>query len=134
MTDNSDAARQRGLFGLLGIRVVSSGIGAAELEMEVDDKHMAPNGYLHGGAIVALADSAAGAGCKSSLPEGGVSFTTIELKTNFLRTVREGVIVAHAICQHGGRTTQVWDVTVTARESDKKLAEFRCTQLIVYGN
>jgi 1,4-dihydroxy-2-naphthoyl-CoA hydrolase len=92
---------------------------------------LAPNGYLHAGAVVALADTACGYGCFASLPEGGTGFTTIELKTNFLGTARDGTLECEAVRVHGGRTTQVWDATV--RHGAKAIALFRCTQLVLYG-
>ena len=91
---------------------------------------LAPNGFLHAGAVVTLADTAAGYGCMANLPEGARSFTTIELKSNFLGTAREGRIEADAQLAHGGRTTQIWDVVV--REGTRTLALFRCTQLLIY--
>ena len=74
---------------------------------------MAPNGYLHAGTVVGFADSACGYGCILNLPDGATGFTTIELKTNFLRSAREGTIECEARMVHGGRTTQLWDATVT---------------------
>jgi 1,4-dihydroxy-2-naphthoyl-CoA hydrolase len=91
---------------------------------------MAPNGYLHAGTVVALADSTCGYGCMLSLPEGGTGFTTLELKTNFLRSAKEGTITCEAQLVHGGRTTQVWDATVRDPEG-RTMALFRCTQLIL---
>jgi uncharacterized protein (TIGR00369 family) len=82
-------------------------------------------------SVVALADSACGYGCIAFLPEGATGFTTIELKTNFLGTVLDGTLVCEARRAHGGRTTQVWDATVTT-EVGKTLALFRCTQLLLY--
>ena len=93
---------------------------------------MAPNGYLHAGTVVSLADTACGYGCIASLPEGAVGFTTIELKSNFLGTAREGNIDCVATAAHTGRTTQLWDAVVTHRETGKTIALFRCTQLILY--
>jgi 1,4-dihydroxy-2-naphthoyl-CoA hydrolase len=90
---------------------------------------LAPNGYLHAGTVVALADTACGYGCIASLPEGGTGFTTIELKTNFLGTAREGVLACVATLLHGGRTTQVWDAVVL--HGDRTIALFRCTQLVL---
>jgi 1,4-dihydroxy-2-naphthoyl-CoA hydrolase len=98
--------------------------------MEIRDHHLAPNGYLHAAAVIALADTACGYGCILSLPEGGIGFTTIELKTNFLRTAEEGTIACEARLVHGGRTTQLWDATVTAPDG-RPLALFRCTQLVL---
>jgi 1,4-dihydroxy-2-naphthoyl-CoA hydrolase len=91
---------------------------------------MAPNGYLHAAVIVALADTSCGYGCVLSLPEGATGFTTIELKTNFLRTAREGRIGCEARLVHGGRTTQIWDATLADAEG-RPLALFRCTQLLL---
>ena len=65
-------------------------------------------------------------------PDGAQNFTTIEVKTNFLGTAREGVIACVGRLVHGGRTTQVWDATVTDEASGKTIALFRCTQLIIY--
>jgi 1,4-dihydroxy-2-naphthoyl-CoA hydrolase len=80
--------------------------------------------------VIGLADTACGYGCILNLPEGGTGFTTIELKTNFLRTARDGTITCEATMLHGGRTTQLWDATV--RDPDgRTLALFRCTQLVL---
>lgn len=119
------------LPGLLGIEIVRLEPGRCELRLDVDRRHLASNGYLHASSVVALADSACGYGCVASLPEGGVGFTTIELKTNFLGTLLEGGMRTEATMAHGGRTTQVWDATVTAEATGRTLALFRCTQLIL---
>jgi uncharacterized protein (TIGR00369 family) len=93
---------------------------------------MAPNGFLHAASIVALVDSACGFGAMGAMPEGGTGFTTIELKTNFLGTARDGTVTCDARMIHGGRTTQVWDATAIHAESGKTIALFRCTQMILY--
>jgi 1,4-dihydroxy-2-naphthoyl-CoA hydrolase len=85
---------------------------------------------VHGCAIVTLADTTCGYGCILSFPEGATGFTTIELKTNFLRSAQSGTITCEAQLAHGGRTTQLWDATV--RDPDgRTMALFRCTQLIL---
>ena len=117
--------------GLLGIEVDLVEHGHVEMRLAVRPDHLAPNGYLHAGAVVGLADTACGFGCMMSLPDGGVGFTTIELKTNFLGTARDGEIACTARMAHGGRTTQVWDAEVR-NEAGKTLAMFRCTQLVLY--
>jgi 1,4-dihydroxy-2-naphthoyl-CoA hydrolase len=120
-----------GLFpGHLGVEIESAEDGSVHGRMELGDKHLAPNGYLHAAAVIGLADTACGYGCILSLPEGGLGFTTIELKTNFLRTAMRGTITCEATRVHGGRTTQLWDATVRDDES-RTLALFRCTQLIL---
>jgi uncharacterized protein (TIGR00369 family) len=111
--------------------VVTVEDGRVMLRLPVRLDLLAPNGYLHAGTVVTLADTACGYGCFAFLPEGGTGFTTIELKTNFLGTAREGLLECEAIRVHGGRTTQVWDATVR-RDDGKTLALFRCTQLVLY--
>jgi uncharacterized protein (TIGR00369 family) len=119
-----------GFPGLLGIEFDEAGDGAMRARLELAEKHMAPNGYLHAGTVVGFADSACGYGCILNLPEGATGFTTIELKTNFLRSANEGTIECEARLVHGGRTTQIWDATVTDAEA-RRMALFRCTQLIL---
>jgi hypothetical protein len=80
----------------------------------------------------ALADTAAGFGCVAHLPDGAESFTTIELKSNHVGTAREGTVACVARLVHGGRTTQVWDATVSHVETGKVIAHYRATQLILY--
>ena len=121
------------LPGLLGLEVVEIGTGFCRIRVLAGPHLHAPNGYLHGGAVVALADTACGYGCVASLPDGASGFTTIELKTNFLGTVREGPVLAEARLAHGGRTTQVWDASVSDETSGKSIAVFRCTQLLLRG-
>jgi 1,4-dihydroxy-2-naphthoyl-CoA hydrolase len=116
--------------GHVGLRFVAVAAGRVEAEMDVSPHHLAPNGYLHAGSIVTLADTACGYGVRTVLPDGAVGFTTIELKSNFLGTALDGTIRCDARLVHGGRTTQVWDATVTAGE--RTVALFRCTQLVLY--
>ena len=115
---------------MLGVEFVALEHGRAELRLALRDELLAPNGYLHAGTVVALADTACGYGCTASLPPGGTGFTTIELKTNFLGTARDGVLDCVATLVHGGRTTQVWDAKI--RSGERTIAVFRCTQLVLY--
>ena len=117
----------------IGVEILNVQTNAASARMEIKKTHFAPNGYLHAGSIVTLADTIAGFGCLYNLPESGISFTTIELKTNFLGAIKSGSIIAEAELQHAGKTTQVWDVTVKNEQSNKIIALFRCTQLILYA-
>ncbi len=120
------------LPGLIGVEILEAEEGRLASRLELRDELLAPNGYLHAATIIALADTSCGYGCFVNLPEGAEGFTTVELKSNFLGTKREGVLGCEATLAHGGRTTQVWDATVTDEESGKKLALFRCTQMILY--
>jgi uncharacterized protein (TIGR00369 family) len=119
------------LPGLVGIEFeepTESGVLRARLPLR--KALFAPNGYVHAGTVVTLADSACGYGCILNLPEDATGFTTIELKTNFLRSAQEGTIGCEARLVHGGRTTQLWDAVVTDAEG-RTMAIFRCTQLIL---
>jgi uncharacterized protein (TIGR00369 family) len=136
MTDDSassfNAFGADALPGLLGLHFTKVSAGLVEAELAVRKELMAPNGYLHAGTVVTLADTACGYGCVKSLPEGAKGFTTIELKANFLGTALEGNLDCRAEAAHLGRTTQLWDAKVTHRETKKTIALFRCTQLVLW--
>jgi uncharacterized protein (TIGR00369 family) len=120
------------LPGHLGIVVTEVAEGLLRAQFAVAPHLLAPNGFMHGGSVVSLADTCAGYGAIAHLPEGASGFTTVELKTNYLGTAREGIVECVATAVHLGRTTQVWDATVRAQGSDRALALFRCTQLVLY--
>jgi uncharacterized protein (TIGR00369 family) len=130
--DAFNAAGVGCLPGHLGLVVTAVGERELRLELAVRPALMAPNGFLHAGSIVTLADTACGYGCTANLPDGAEGFTTLELKSNHLGTARDGVLDCVAPLAHGGRTTQVWDAVVTHRDSGRTLAVFRCTQLLLY--
>jgi 1,4-dihydroxy-2-naphthoyl-CoA hydrolase len=121
------------LPGHLGITFTQVDRSAVHAYVGVGRKLMAPNGFLHAGAVITLADTCCGYGCVANFPEGATGFTTIELKSNHLGTARDGTIECVATPAHMGRTTQVWDAKVTSRETGKTIALFRCTQLLIYG-
>ena len=121
------------LPGHLGIVITQVAESELNAELVINETLMAPNGYLHAGTIVTLADTCAGYGCIVNLPPGATGFTTIELKSNHLGTAQQGTIQVSAKPAHLGKTTQVWDAVVTHKESGKTLALFRCTQLILYA-
>lgn len=120
------------LPGHLGLELVEITVGGAVMRCDIRQEHFAPNGYLHGGLIMSIADTVAGYGCVGNLPDGGNGFTTVEAKANFIGSIREGSIVAVGLMIHGGRTTQVWDVDVADESTGRTLAKFRCTQMILY--
>jgi uncharacterized protein (TIGR00369 family) len=88
---------------LLGLELVSLAEGEAVFEMEVVPEHANPMGTLQGGVICALADAAMGVAYATRLAEGE-TFTTLELKTNYLRQVVSGKLTATGRVLHGGRT------------------------------
>ena len=120
------------LPGVLGMKVTSVGADGVRATMAITPAHMAPNGFLHAATILTLADTCCGYGCMSQLPQGASGFTTVELKSNHLGTALEGSIECHARPVHLGRTTQVWDATVSVAGSGKTIALFRCTQMVLW--
>lgn len=120
------------LPGLLGLVITEVSEGLVRGELPLRPALLAPNGYLHAGTIVAFADTLSGYGCIAHLPAGAENFTTLELKSNFLNTAREGMLYGEARAVHLGRSTHVWDAVVTHGEERRKLALFRCTQLVLY--
>jgi len=120
------------LPGFLGIEMLEVKQGVMTSRMVVKSLHGAINGFLHAGSVVTLADTTCGNATIAHLPAGAQSFTTVELKSNHLGTVREGVVACTATAQHLGKTTQVWDAIVTDEATGKKIALFRCTQMILW--
>ncbi|MDQ6627836.1 MAG: PaaI family thioesterase [Pseudomonadota bacterium] len=116
-----------GRFGLVVTRIEE---GRLDAELQILPWMLAPNGYLHAASILLLADTAAGYACLAHLPEGARNFTTVELKSNFLGTARDGTMRTECRADHLGRTTHVWSATVYGPD-DRKLALFRCTQMIL---
>jgi uncharacterized protein (TIGR00369 family) len=119
------------LPGRFGLVVTTIAEGRLEAELTLQPWMMAPNGFLHAASVLLLADTSAGYASIAHLPEKAKNFTTVELKTNFLGTAREGKIRAECVAEHIGRTTHVWSVTVFGPD-DKRIALFRCTQLILW--
>ncbi len=120
------------LPGWFGMNVVDLREGWLAMEYAIRPQFLAPNGYLHAGSVIALADTAAGYATIAHMPEGASNFTTIELKSNFLGTATSGGLRAEARAAHQGRATQVWDATVTHTDTGKTIALFRCTQMIMW--
>jgi 1,4-dihydroxy-2-naphthoyl-CoA hydrolase len=118
--------------GLVGVEITGVEQGALQAELAVREELFAPNGFLHAGAVITLADTAAGYATVAHLPEGASGFTTLELKANFVRAARDGVLRCEARAVHLGRSTQVWDATVRGDGDERPVALFRCTQLVLY--
>ncbi len=131
-TEQLNQLGQEYLPGYLGIEITDLQERRLASRMVVKQRHIAPNEFLHAASVVALADTSCGYATIAHLPKGAKSFTTIELKTNFLGTVREGAITCGATAQHLGKTTQVWDAVVMDEKTGQKLALFRCTQMVLW--
>jgi 1,4-dihydroxy-2-naphthoyl-CoA hydrolase len=120
------------LPGIAGVEMLNVSPEAVQSRMVVRREVMAPNGFLHAASVIALADTSCGYGCVAHLPRGASGFTTLELKSNFLGTAREGAVLCRAAPVHLGRTTQVWDAVVSVEGSGATIALFRCTQMVLW--
>ena len=125
-------ANEGKLPGHLGLTVTDVADGGVGGRLEVRPDLVAHTGYLLAGALLSCLDILCAYGVSTAWPEGAEGFTTVEVKSNFLGTVREGAVIFEARLLHGGRTTQVWDATARDQASGKLLAVFRCTQIILY--
>jgi len=104
-----------------------------EARLTVTHALIAGTGFLWAPVVMALADALCAFGVREHWPEGATGFTTIECKANFLSSAREGeVVIGHASPLHVGRSTQVWDATVTNETTERRMASYRCTQLMLY--
>jgi len=112
--------------------VALPGAGESHGSCEDPPDLLAPNDFLHAASIIGLADTACGYGAFTHLPVGAENFTTLEVKANFLSTLREGTMACEATLVSGGRTIQVWDAVVTDEATGRTLALFRCTQMILW--
>ncbi|MEO1193230.1 MAG: PaaI family thioesterase [Pseudomonadota bacterium] len=132
-TEGLNARAKDYLPGLLGIEFLSAEPALVTGRLPVSKALMAPNNFLHAASVIALVDTLAGFGAVLNLPEGAQGFTTVELKSNFMGTVRDGgVVLGEAMPVHLGRTTQIWDATAKDEASGKTIALFRCTQMILW--
>lgn len=123
-------ARLRGHFpGLLGIRFVETGRDRVVAELTIRDELRTPGGALHGGAIMALADTVGASATVLNLPPGAWT-TTVESKTNFFAAGREGLVRAEASPLHRGKRTMVWQTRITD-EAGRLLALTVQTQMVL---
>jgi 1,4-dihydroxy-2-naphthoyl-CoA hydrolase len=99
--------------------------------IDVTENLIAGTGFLFAPAVIALADTCAAIGCGNNIAKGN-SFTTIELKSNFLASARVGErVTCRCVPVHLGRQTHVWDATVTNETNGRTMALFRCTQMVL---
>lgn len=130
--DQANAVCEGTFAGLIGMSFTSIEASRVTARLQVRADLLAPNGYLHGSAVTALAETACGFGTALALPpEHRSRFATIDLSCNFIGTARDGWIACEAKCPHAGRTTQVWDARVWREADDRPIALFRLTQLLL---
>ncbi len=119
--------------GLVGVEILRCDREEVTGRLCVKAEVIAGTGFLWAPVVITLADWLCAAGTPLHMSDEATSFTTVELKTNFLGSAREGEhVFGRATAVHVGRTTQVWDVEVRNEESDRVIALFRCTQMILY--
>jgi uncharacterized protein (TIGR00369 family) len=116
---------------LVGIELIEAGPAAVSGRLEWAPDRCTGGGLLHGGAVMALADSCGGALAFLNLPEGAIGTATIESKTNFMRGVRDGSITASARPLHKGRTTVVIETEVVD-DAGRLVAKVTQTQAFHY--
>ncbi len=114
---------------LLGIRFVDASPDRLVAELTIRDDLRTVGGALHGGAIMAFADTVGATATFINLPPGA-STTTLESKTNFFAAGRDGIVRAEATPLHRGRTTMVWQTRVTDA-SGRLLAQVIQTQMVL---
>ena len=116
---------------LVGVELLETGRELVRGRMEFAPERCTAGGLLHGGALMALADSCGGVCAFLNLPEGSLGTATIESKTNFLRGVREGALTASTRPLHTGRTLIVLE-TLIARADGELAAKATQTQAFHY--
>jgi 1,4-dihydroxy-2-naphthoyl-CoA hydrolase len=116
--------------GQLGVEVVRIEEHEVEGRLPVDERHLHPGGYVHGGVWVAFADTVAAWGTLRNL-QPGYDFTTAELKANVFAAARPGdELTAVGRPLHIGRRTQVWEVRIR-KGGERNAAFFTCTQMVL---
>jgi len=114
------------LIESLGIEVVSLDKNQVEMTMPVDERTRQPAGFLHGGASVALAESAASVGAYLNVDPQQANVFGLEINANHMKSKREGIVTAKAIPRHIGKTTMVWEIDITD-EQNNLICVSRCT-------
>ncbi len=122
--------RIQGTFaGVLGMEFTHLSPDRVEATLKVRQEHKQPWGILHGGAVMTLADTVAGAGAYMNIARGQET-VTVELKINLIGAVREGSIRAEAVPLHRGKTTSIWETRISD-ENGKLVAAALSTHLVL---
>lgn len=114
------------LMEALGIKMITLKKDYVEMTMPVHNETRQPAGYLHGGASVALAETAASFGGFANINPDTHTVFGMEINANHMRSKKEGIVTAIATPYHVGRTTMVWDIKITD-EDGKLICISRCT-------
>ena len=119
----------QGLAHTLQMQVIEATPERVVMTMPVTTQHHQPWGYLHGGASIALAETAATVGAFLNCPPGRIAFGQ-EVNANHIRPVREGLLTATATPLHIGRTSHVWEIAIR-NEQKKLICVSRCTLSVI---
>jgi uncharacterized protein (TIGR00369 family) len=125
-------APQPPILQLLGARLTAVEPGRARIELDADDRHANPMGTLHGGVLCDIADAAMGMAYAATLDEDG-TFTTLELKINFLRPVWRSHLTADGVVVHRGRTLGMTECSITD-DKGRLVAKATSTCLTLRGD
>ncbi|WP_340113000.1 PaaI family thioesterase [Maribellus mangrovi] len=118
------------MIGLLGIKFTEASSTSIVATMPVHLKTSQPNGFLHGGASLTLAETLAGAGSYLLVDREKYHVFGMQISGNHVSTVTDGILRAKAELIHQGKTTHIWDVKITA-ENNKLISTVRVTNMIV---
>ncbi len=125
-----DLVFRDGFDSVLGLKVTKATKSLVAGEVHATERHLTSTGRIHGGVLMALADALGAIGSVMNLPEG-TSTATLELKTNFIKSGRPGLLSAEAVPLHIGRSTMLWQTTILD-ESDNRLAMVTQTQMVLH--
>lgn len=118
------------LLESLGIEFVSMDKSCVVMSMPVDQRTHQPAGFLHGGASVALAETAASIGAYLHVDPEVKSVFGIEINANHIKSKRDGMVTAYAIPLHIGKTTMIWEIKIKD-ENEDLICVSRCTVGVV---
>lgn len=123
-------SEQKTLLDALGIETKELTKDRVVMTMPITDNVRQPFGILHGGASVALAESAASIASWMNVDQSRQACVGLEINANHLRPKKDGIVTATAVPVHRGRTTMVWDIRITDEE-DKLVCISRCTIAVI---
>lgn len=117
------------LLKTLDMEILEVRDGYTKMKMPVSDKVKQPFGYLHGGATMALGETACSVGAAHMVDTEKIIPVGLEMNTNHIRSATEGNVFAIAELLHGGRTTQVWNINLVD-DNDKLISVMRGTMML----
>ncbi|MBM7570912.1 hotdog fold thioesterase [Aquibacillus albus] len=119
------------LMDALGMKVITLNANLVEIQMPVNENTKQPMGLLHGGASVALAETAASIGAFLSIDSRQQQIVGIEINANHVKSKQDGFVIGRATPIHKGRTTMVWEIKIVD-EQDRLISISRCTVGIIH--